>query len=170
MVKQDHLDYISKIEILREKSKQLNDVIKYYESQDFETKGFRNDLADVKYKIKELQSVVTPGFYKYLGYLNSTDSFTFTPVTDNYMALRDILVCIIRKKQVTVSDVIDAFMLTHKLGQPEYMNIFYKKFKTLWKTSSKGTEDYENVDWVFYTLIDSEVSLKAGCMNEFLAG
>lgn len=102
--------------------------------------------------------------------MNSADSFSFSQVTDNYMGLRDILICIIRKKQITVSDVIDAFMLTHKLGQLEYMTIFYKKFKVLWKTQVKGTEDYENVDWLFYTLIDSEVSLKAGCMNEFLAG
>ena len=110
------------------------------------------------------------GFGRYLSYLNSSDSFTFSPVTDEYLPLRDILICILRKKQIATSDVIDAFMLTHKLEQPEYMPIFYKKFKTLWKKSTKGTEDYENVDWLFYTLIDSEVSLRAGCINEFLAG
>lgn len=43
MIKQDHLDYITKIDPLREKSKQLNDVIKYYQSQDLETQGFKND-------------------------------------------------------------------------------------------------------------------------------
>jgi hypothetical protein len=105
-----------------------------------------------------------------LATLKETDKL-FNVKVDNYynVYMKDLLVCFMRRKNFEVQEIIDVFLIALKLGELEYFLIYYRQFKKSF-ADKKNTESYENLNWVFFTLVDSEMSLRAGCSNEFLNG
>ena len=67
----------------------------------------------------------------------------------------------------TVDSIVNTFLLTKRLNREEYFSHFYSNYKKYFKNHKEKQKDLNNL---FYGLIDSEVSLRAGCANEFIDG
>ena len=86
----------------------------------------------------------------------------------------DLLIDYLNKpKKYTAEDIIDIFFLTEKLGKLEWFIFFFREYKKNSKflnLNNKKKEKEEGLNDLFFNLIDSEVSLRAGCVNEFIYG
>ena len=72
------------------------------------------------------------------------------------------------KKTFTTDSVLNAFLLAKRTDKMEYFSHYYRKYNKLLKKKPDTVD--KALGELFYNLIDSEVSLEAGCSNEFLYG
>lgn len=169
MLTEKHFNYLNEIGKLEELLSKQNKAVKKYEKVNSVMVEYTRNIASTRSKIKNLKKGITKSFKKFVSTLRYTDSFTYDGESKHDVYMKDIMVCYMRRKLFRENDILNVFLLAKKIEEIEYFPIFYRMFKKEWAVK-KGTPEYENIDWLFFTLIDSEVSLQAGCTNEFVAG
>jgi hypothetical protein len=154
---------------LQETLAKQNKAVKKYENQNLEPVEYNRIIAQTRKEIRILRNPITKKFKKFISALRFTDSFTYGDESKNNVYMKDVMICYMRRKLFRENDILNVFLLAKKIQELEYFPIYYRMFKKD-QADQKGTPGYENINWLFFTLIDSEVSLNAGCTNEFVVG
>jgi hypothetical protein len=99
MLKQHHLDYLSRIYKLEEIVILMNKEIAEHDHA-FRKQQYRIKVKQIKSEIGVLSKDINPEFKKYILLLKSGDRFKFNDVISDYVYMKDVMVCFMRMKNI----------------------------------------------------------------------